>query len=168
LNRFRSPGNNNLLTKALFFELALADKSLCVYTLKDHDHTVEGVTYPSLYKLYMSVNDPTEYRFATKHLDGWEHWEALSSCTWFQPYLERWRRELETRMKSEALARIMQESKTTSKESFAASKYLLEKGWDKPQEKRGRPSKEQIQKQAHEIASSNNVILEDFKRLNIN
>lgn len=153
-------------TKALFFEKTLADKSTCVYTLKDDDHTVDGKTYKSLYKLYMDTNDPTEWRFATTYLDGWEHWEILCECSWFKPYIERWRRELELRMKSEALARIMREGKTNSKESFQANKYLLEKGWEpKTTQKRGRPSKEEIAQEARTILESTSRIEEDFERL---
>lgn len=160
--------NNVLLTKALFFETTLADKSTVVYSLKDRDHTVDGVTYPSLFQKYLEANDPTEYRFATQYLDGLYHWEVLCECTWFKPYLERWRHELSLRMKSEALARIMKEAKTTSKDSFMANRYLLEKLWEPhgdPKAKRGRPSKDEIQKAATDIARAENNILDDFKRI---
>lgn len=159
---FRNSTNSRYL-KGLFFEQTLADKSSVVYTLKDQDH----LGYPSLYRLYMETNDPTEYKFATEHLDGWEHWEMLCQCTWFQPYVQRWRRELELRMKSEALSRIMREAKTNSRDSFTANRYLLEKGWEvKEKNTKGRPSKDQIREAAHEIASTRSRIDEDFERLN--
>lgn len=155
---------NQRLLKGLFYEMTLADKSSVVYTLKDHDH--EG--FRSLYRLYMETNDPTEWRFATEFLDGWEHWELLCKTTWFQPYVSRWRKELELRLRSQALSRIMSESKTASKESFAANKYLLEKGWEpKDSGRRGRPSKDEVSKAAREIASTNSRLEEDFERLNI-
>ena len=156
---------NQRLLKGLFYEMTLSDKSSVVYTLKDVDH--EG--YPSLYRLYMETNDPTEWRFAQECLDGWEHWEMLCATTWFKPYVERWRRELELRMKSEALSRIMRESKTGSKESFQANKYLLEKGWEPKdsQHRRGRPSKDEIAKAAKEIATTDRRLEEDFERLQI-
>lgn len=164
-NPFRSSTNQRLL-KGLFYEQTLADKSSVVYTLKDKDH--EG--YPSLYRLYMETNDPTEWKFANKYLDGWEHWEMLLACTWFKPYADRWRKELELRMKSESLARIMTEAKTASKESFQANRYLLEKGWEPKASSthgRGRPSKDEVAKAAKEIAQTNSRVLEDFQRLNI-
>lgn len=150
---------------ALFFEQTMADKSTVLYTLKDHDHN----GYPSLYRLYMETNDPTEWRFATTYLDGWKHWELLQACVWFKPYIERWRRELELRMKSQALARIMAEAKTTNKESFSANKYLLEKGWE-PKDtasKRGRPSKEDIKQAARDELQIVNRISEDFDRITV-
>jgi hypothetical protein len=161
---------NQRLLKGIFYEMTLSDKSSVVYTLKDQDH--EG--YPSLYRLYMETNDPTEWRFAQEHLDGWEHWEMLCETTWFKPYAQRWRKELELRMKSQALARIMSESKTASKESFQANKYLLEKGWEPKEGQhqsnrpgRGRPSKDEINKAAKEIAHNQSRLEEDFQRLNI-
>ena len=71
-------------------------------------------------------------------------------------------------MKSRALAKIKQEAKTGSKESFGANKYLLEKGWE-PKEGsrngRGRPSKDEIRKAAEAIAQTSSQLSEDYKRL---
>jgi hypothetical protein len=160
-NKFRSSSNSRLL-KALFYETTGADKATVVYTLKDSDH----LGYPSLYRLYMETDDPTEYRFATQHLDGWEHWQQLCECTWFVAYADRWRHELEVRMKSKALARIMTEAKTGGRDSFASNKYLLEKGWEpKEQAKRGRPSKAEIKEEAHKILSTSSRLEEDFFRI---
>jgi hypothetical protein len=161
LSRFRSTTGSRFL-KGLFFEETGSDKSSVVYTLKDNDH--EG--FPSLYRLYMETNDPTEWRFATQHLDGWEHWEMLCRCTWFIPFVERWRRELQLRLASQSLARIMAEAKTTSKESFVANKYLLERGW-MPKDKNpgGRPTKDSIRRAAHQIASDGLQVASDFDRL---
>lgn len=161
-NKFRVPANNTRLYRSMFYELCGADKTYVVYTLKDQDH--EG--YPSLYRLYMECNDPTEWKFATTYLDGWEHWEILSNTAYFKPYVDRWRTELELRMKSQALAKIMSESKTSGRDSFAANKYLLEKGWEpKPTNKRGRPTKDDIKQAAYDELSANKQLDEDFVRI---
>lgn len=149
-------------TKALFFETTLADKSTVVYTLKDQDH--EG--YPSLYRLFMETGDPTEYKFATRHLDGWEHWTMLCKCPWFEEYVSRWREELHLKIASESLARIMAEAKTSSRDSFTANRYLLERGWEpKDSSKRGRPTKAAVKAEAARIASEAQQITNDFERL---
>jgi len=162
---FRVAANNVRLMRSLFFETAGPDKQYVVYTLKDHDH----VGYPSLYRLYMETNDPTEWEFAQKYVDGWDHWERLCESPFFQPYVQRWRKELELRMKSKALARIMAESKTSGKESFAANKYLLEKGWEPKdgQNKRGRPSKQEIAQAAKEQAQHLTRLDDDFERITL-
>lgn len=154
--------SGQLLLKALFYETTLADKSSVVYTLKEQEH----LGYPSLYLLYMEENDPTEYKFATKHLYGWSHWESLTECNWFKPYVDAWRKELDVRLKSQSLARIMSEAKTGGRDAFASNKYLLEKGWVKePTHSRGRPSKAEIKEAAYEVTRTNDRLTEDFFRI---
>lgn len=150
--------------KALFFETTGADKSSVVYTLKDRDH--EG--YPSLYKLYMACDDITEYVFATTYLDSWEHWEMLCQCTWFKPYIARWRRELELRAKAKALKNIQTlAADPTSKEFHQANKFLVTGGWKEasPTKGRGRPSKEEVQKAARAMADEARSLDEDLQRI---
>lgn len=154
--------NGQFYLKALFYEMSPSDKANVLFTLKEQDH----LGYPSLYRLYMEEDDPTEYRFATKHLSSWSHWEALVACNWFSTYVEAWRKELEIRMKSKALARIMAEAKSSSKEAFVSNKYLLEKGWEKePPAKRGRPSKQEIKDAAYDTLRTHSRLDDDLFRI---
>lgn len=163
-SKFRASGNNNRLLKALFFEQVGEDKSSVVYTLKDVDH--EG--FSSMYRLYMEIDDPTEWEVSQQLVDGWEHWEMLCNCSWFKPFIERWRKELELRYKSKALVKIRSEAKAGGRDAFQANKYLLEKAWE-PKEakesKRGRPTKDDIKKAADELAKAENRLLDDFNRI---
>ncbi len=153
--KFRNESNQRY-TKALFYEQSWTDKEGIAYTLKDSDYEVNGVKLPSLYLLYMEecLKDPSEFSFASKHLDGWDHWLMIRDATWFnKPYYLRWKAELEVRIRSKALIEIVKESKLQTKNSFAINRFLLEKGWnpdDKGNTKRGRPSKEEIKKAANE------------------
>jgi hypothetical protein len=152
------------LTKALFYETTLEDKSSVVYTLKNEDH--KGFT--SLYRLYMEMSDPTEYRFATSCLADWEHWTQLCECTWFESYRDRWRQELNLKITSEALARILTEAGSDRREAFSANKYLLEKGWvPKDKDPVGRPSKEAIRRKANEIVFDNSRLIGDAERIGV-
>ena len=155
--------NGVLLTKGLFFEMVPGQDSP-IYTLKDEDHTFNGKEYLSLYRLYMEEDDPTEYIFAKKHMDSWQHWEALCRSPWFKDYLTRWRHELELRLKAEALQRIKAESKSGSKNAFAANRFILEKGYAK-ESTRGRPSKDEISRRATELAQDEGYLEEDFSRV---
>lgn len=141
--------NNVWYTRGLFFETS-EDSSTAVYTLKEQDHTIHGVTYPSLHRLYLEADDPTEYNFALTHLGGWSHWRDLLLCNWFKPYASKWRYELELRMKAKALANIRQMAEGSGREKFAANKFVVEKGWEpkEGQTKRGRPTKEEINAEA--------------------
>lgn len=162
VNNFKN-STGSFYTKGLFYEMTLADKSTVVYTLKDEDH--KG--YPSLYRLYLEARDPTEYTFANKYLGGWAHWANLCECSWFQPYLERWRLELELSIKAESLARLLEESENTlSKKYVDVNRYLLEKGWvEKEKSTKGRPSKQQIKNEATRLAKESTQIEDDFNRL---
>ena len=163
-NKFKT-AQGRRLTKGMFYETVLADKSTVLYTLKEQDH--EG--FPSLKRLYLECGDPTEYKFATAYLDSWSHWVELCKCTWFQEYLELWRAELELKVKSKALYLISEEaSNDLSKSKFAANKFLIEGGW-KPRETsssgRGRPSKKDIQAAANKIASDQAVVDDAVERV---
>lgn len=156
---FKTPQGNFLL-KHLFFETTLADKSTVVYTLKDQDH--EG--YPSLRRLYLEIADPTEYTFALRYMDGWAHWERLCESSWFIPYIQRWRRELEVLVRSKALVRILETGASNGKESFLANKFLLTGSWKPTGTNRvGRPNKQEIIENVYDSKE----FLDDIKRLSI-
>jgi hypothetical protein len=136
---------------------------MVVYTLKDQDH----LGYVSLYRVYMETADPTEYEFATKYLAGWEHWEALCACSWFQPYVSRWRRELEVRVRAKALREVQAVATNPDHpSSYHANKYLLDGSWKpKGESKAGRPTKVAILAEASRIASEGQETASDFERI---
>lgn len=157
---------NGYFLKALFFETNFLDTSNTVYTLKNEDHN----NFPSFYRLYMESveRDPMEYEFATSYLAGWDHWVRLQECTWFKPYIERWRHEAEVRMAAGALKRLISISKSGGREAGTCNKYLLEKGWvPKEDRKRGRPSNEEIKQEAQRMASETEGLNNDLKRVGL-
>lgn len=166
VSRFRA-GNYRLLL-GLFYEKVNSDKTGVLYTLKDRDH--EG--FPSLYRLYMEMEDPLEHKFSNTYLESWEHWTTLCECSWFKPYIDRWRLELELKIKSKALQSIREEAEAATTNSYQANKFLLLGGWkekeDAPKSRRGRPSKSEILKAADELARDNSSIQEDARRLGLN
>ncbi len=157
---FRSSSGNRYL-EGLFYERTGADKSTVVYTLKDQDH----LGYPSLYRLYMEANDPLEHAFATAHLDGWEHWTMLCECAWFKPLIERWRLELELRIRSEALVRLIADAKSGSKSAHTSNRILVQRGWDTKKNTKGRPSKADVKAEAKRIAINHQEQAEDLARI---
>lgn len=151
--------NGVYLIKELFYETA-TNKDNVLFTLKTEEYN----GYPSLYRLYLEADDVTEYRFATEHLGGWEHWEIMAESPFLKPYVIKWRRELEIKQKSEALAKIVSTSKSSTKEAFQAAKYVAD-NWNGPSPKRGRPSKDEIKMRTNEILSDKRRVEEDFARL---
>jgi len=164
-SKFRSVNNQRIL-KGLFFETSLNRDSV-VYTLKDRDHTVDGKTYPSLYRLFLEADDLLEYNFAITHLDGWEHWQMLKACNWFKPYYKRWKDELETKTLSLSLYRLRAEAASSSKNAFLANRFLIERGWVPKEEKKavGRPSKDEIKRQAENLFLASEDVNSDLARI---
>ena len=163
---FRSPENNNYLTRALFLEECYGtEKTYVIYTLAPRDHK-NG--YKSFHNLYMSISDPTEMRVALELFENYEHWKQLSTSNWFKPYLAKLREELDLRLRSKALMQIVEISKDeTSKANYAANKFLLteEYGIKNSVKQAGRPSKEAIKREAEFLLSSEQESENDLKRI---
>lgn len=161
-NRFKNTNGQHYLL-ALFFETATdSERANVVYTLKLEDHN--GL--PSLHRLYIECDDPTEYTFAKKYFDGWAHWKKLIACSWFKPYLEAMREELEIKMKADALNNIRYKAMENGKDGVTANKYLIEKGYVDKNDTRGRPSKETIKREADKLFKDKEDVIQDWNRLN--
>lgn len=164
-SRFRHPeaevGKRYLA--GLFWEKTLADKSTCLYTLKEWDH--EG--FPSLYRLYIECDDPTEYTFAKQYMESWDHWETLCQCNWFKPIVALWRKELDLKTKAKALAAIKATANDpNSKESYQANKFLATYSDNQTKRKgAGRPSKSEVQTAAKEMARETTALNDDLARV---
>lgn len=118
----------------------------------------------------MELEDLTEYDFANKYLDGWEHWQNIASASWFKDLAARWREELHLKISARALNRIKQEAQGKTRDSLMANKYLLEKGWVPKEAKatKGRPSRDQIKQAANEQALAEKELDEHFNRIQLN
>lgn len=162
--------NGQLYTKRLFFETSsgLNDKATVVYTLKDEDYTVDGVTYISLYKRYLDMEDLTEFDFASKYFDSYEHFRILCQAEWFFEHVTRWRNELRLKLKAQALNRLKGVAvESANKNYFEANKLLLNhlSEGDKDKPKRGRPSKAEVAQAVKEIAKEDMALADDHKRI---
>lgn len=129
------------LTQSLFLEIGYSDYA--VYTLKEFDYTYKGKLYPSLKKLYVTEEDPTEYVFAEKHLLGWQHWKRLCENKVLAKHIEEWREELELKIRSQAVRDMMNLCASESG-NYSAAKFLADRGWEK--RAAGRPSKAEKEK----------------------
>ena len=153
----------NWLIKALFIEMAVKDSPYNIpFTLKGEDIEVDGVEYKSLKKIYLSYADPTEYSFAVEILGGWEHWKAMAASNEVGVHVQKWRDELEVKLRSEAIKAIRKAANEDGAKGTSAAKYLAERGWES---KRGRPSKEEVQRQRKIEAGVHKDLDDDAKRL---
>ncbi len=130
---------NRPRTQSLFLEVGYSP--IAIYTFKEKDHVWNGVTYYSLKRLYLEMEDPTEYEFACTYLTGWTHWQRMLENKLIRKHIDEWREELEYKLRSKAAKIMIQEA---DKGSFQAAKWLLDRGWaSRPA---GRPTKAEIEK----------------------
>lgn len=128
------------ITQGLFIDFRY-DETYAVYTLEDQDKEYKGVVYPSLKRIYLEAADPTEYVFANEHLYGWEHWLALKNNKELYKEIERWEEELEVKLRAKGVHAMLKMSEGSN---FNAAKWVADGQW---QQKRGRPSKEERDKE---------------------
>jgi len=155
------------LTQGLFFEMTSPEDRERLkpkYTLKERDHTFKGTKYKSMHNIYMSMDDPTEYSFVMKTLGNWKHWKALCKLSWFKPFVESWREELEVKLRSDGIKAVIDDVNSENKSSASSAKWVAEKGWEKGTGK-GRPSKATIDKEANKLLSLDKEVEEDLTRM---
>lgn len=153
-------GTGRRKTQSLFLEMNYAKEKddPAPYTLKENDH--EGKI--SMRRIYMEVEDPTEYMFALAALGSWEHWLILKEAPFFKPYLARWREELALKMRSDAIMLVREDAVNNA----VSARWLAEKGWEKPdKQQRGRPSKAELAREKKEREKILNSLEEDASRV---
>lgn len=153
--------NGNPMTQGLFLEINY-NTDLAVYTLKDYDHTYNGVVYPSLKKIYLEEEDPTEYIFAERHLLGWPHWMRMCENKALYRYISKWREELEIKLRAMAV-RSLRDMCQSENGNFQAAKFLADRGWDK--NRVGRPSKLELERREAVGQRVADEFTSDIKRL---
>ena len=147
------------LTQALFLEMGY--KPQMVFTLEDEDKEYKGKTYPSLKKLYLELDDPTEYEVATQHLGGWEHWKRLRGNKLIANHLDKWKEELNVKLTAKGVKLAIDIATTGG--TFQAAKWLADTGWDK--RIAGRPSKEDVEGELKKQARDVGEFSEDLLRI---
>lgn len=147
------------ITQGLFVELKLKGAHSPIFTLKDHDHTIDGVTYRSLKEAFLDCQDPTEYEFANKELGGWDHWLAMLGNQQILAHVTKWREEWLIKHKSNLLKGMAMKA---TKGDVPALKFLINREWES---KRGRPSKEEREGNIKRDKSVSKEIADDISRL---
>ena len=161
-------------TYSLFIERAkegypsywtLQDSSRQVTTLNKDTGLSEMKTYPSLKEIYLSYDHIPgyEYEFAMDCFKSWDHWVKLTQSGMKEVFAE-WREELEIKLKSDAIRAMVKASKGEGASATGAAKYLADKGYST---KRGRPSKEEIEKERRIAAGITEELESDFERMGL-
>ncbi len=126
-------------TQSLFLEYQYAEGP-AVYSLDGEDKEYNGTVYPSLRRLYLELADPTEYEFANRYLFDWDHWQKIVNNAILYEYIEQWREELEVKIRSQAIRKMLDMDG-----NFNAIKWAADGHWNT--RGRGRPKKEEAKKE---------------------
>tara|TARA_R110000782_G_scaffold265611_1_gene359467 strand:- start:71 stop:430 length:360 start_codon:yes stop_codon:yes gene_type:complete len=111
-------------------------------------------------------NDPTEYEFAMQVFSSWDCWTAICKSPPLKPHIDKWRKEAEVKVKSQAIQSIAEEMKSGGRSSFSAAKLLLEKGWlDKDNASKAKAKLQAKEEEINKEALS--LLTEDAHRLGI-
>lgn len=158
--QFRN-STNSYRAADLFVELNRSDMP-AYWTIKPYDK--EG--YPSLKRLYLEMEDLTEFEFANAYLEGFEHWEYLAKTATLKDHIAQWRKELILKIKARSLQGIIRDAVKENK--YEANKFLIQNGWiDKDEDKkgRGRPSKQEVRDEVLKQAEVQKDLQDDLERL---
>ena len=149
------------LTKSLFFDLTPKARPYAIYTFKDESHRdAHGGSYLSLKQLFLESDDPTEYKFATEHLGGWQHWKEMQTVPEILTHITEWREERDVRLQSLGVRKMIE---SADQGNYQAAKCLMDKGWYN--QTKGRPSKEAVKKEVKAQAKLKAVVNNDLDRI---
>lgn len=157
---------NRYRTSSLFREFYLNEEGSelePLWTLQDDDPQGK---LPSLKKLYMEIADPTEYEFAMEAFGSWQQWLKIKSSKAIQKWIQFWPDELEIKLRSQGIKAVAQEAKE-GKNPFTAAKFLAKAEWKPSSSKRGRPSKEEVDRELKIAAQVDAEIGEDAQRVGL-
>lgn len=146
------------LTQGLFLEIGYGDSA--IYTLKDDDHKYNDRVLLSIKKLYLEMEDTTEYEFANKFFLGWSHWQRICNNKVLRKYIDEWRTELDLKLRARAVKLMIEQADGGG---YQAVKWLADRGWDI--KRAGRPTKEDIESEKKAMAKVESEYGSDIVRL---
>jgi hypothetical protein len=151
-------------TNSLFLEPLYDDShGAPIFTLKEYDHVHKGRKLISLQQVYLKIADPTEYKFAMEVFGSWDHWARIAKNATISPYIEKWREELELKLRSLSVLNIIEVASAPDTKNLPAMKFVAEGGWKIA--KRGRISKEDKEAEVRKEAGIAKSIQDDIKRI---
>lgn len=157
-------------TKGLFYETTLPDERPefgTSWTLKEKDLIVGDKTYKSMKRVYLDMEDVTEYDFAMATLNSYKHWERLVESPIIRKHIDQWRKELNLKLKARAMKAIINAATVDEKSSFQAMKYLADNEYLDKKAKRGRPSKEEVSAELRREVEINKTFKDDAERIGL-
>ena len=151
------------LTHAMFFE-SKSKGYEPTFTTKEKDHEYKGTKYISMRRLYLEIEDPTEYLFAEQALGSWDHWQKLCNSALIFEHIKKWREELAVKLKARAIQAMIATATEDGSKGTTAAKWLASEGW---LEGKGRPSKAKVEGAVKKAVRAVSNVESDAARLGL-
>lgn len=116
---------------------------------------------------YIRDADPTGYKTSTKLLGDFNYWKHLLKAGWFRESVSDWNDELDAKLQAEAFDKIRDIAAGDDAKALNAAKFIANKEYKKTINRRGRPSKEEVEGRLVEEAASQKAVEEDFARIRV-
>jgi hypothetical protein len=118
------------------------------------------------HKRFIELEDLTEYKPAMELVKSWQEWNRLGR-DWpdFRSYVKQWKDELETKLKAEALQKVLTFSRGDDQKALTASKFIATKDYNR-EAGVGRPTKAQQRREAKELSKDLSETKAESKRIN--
>lgn len=107
------------------------------------------------------MEDPTEYKFASTYLGGWQHWKRMKNNKGINELYEEWKEEAEIKIRALGVRSAI--DMALDGKSFAAAKWLAEAGYEK--RGAGRPTKQDVVRATRIEAGIKDEVGDDWERL---
>jgi hypothetical protein len=164
--------NGRRILRSLFLETVTAavvelGVSRPLFTLKDKNVEKDGQIYWSMKNLYFSYDHVPgyEYQFAKDVFNDWDHWCLLAdSSEHVQSHVKAWREEMTIKLQAKALESLFKTALFEGSKGTPAARYLADRGWEV---KRGRPSKDEVEREKKIAAGVSEEVQRDIERLGL-
>ena len=126
INKFKGNGTK-WLTEGLFLETSVSGE-FALYTLQPWDKKQDGKHYLSIHKAFVEMCDPSEWQFANKYFDGYQHWLRVKEQKFFVPVYQAMLEEMQAKIQYTAIAKML-DAVYEGEASQATLAYLANKGY---------------------------------------
>lgn len=152
-------------TKSLFNDVIMEDSPYkCIYYLRREQSDDD---YIALKEVYMAMEDPTEFYFATLCFYNYAQWETISKLAWAKDVVDQWRKELALKLRSQAVHSIyemtLDSSGTKETSKLNALKWLADNGY--VHKDTTKTSKAKSEKKSEDV--TDNLVVFDAERLGL-
>jgi len=136
-----------------------------IFTVKDHDYEKDGIVYYSLKNIYFSYDHIPgfEYEFAKDVFNSWDHWVGLCNSS-MKELIAGWRDEYTVMIQAKAFKALAKTAYYDGAKGTPAARFLADRGWEV---KRGRPSKEEVERVKKVEAGLEREVADDIERMGL-